>query len=165
MGIIARRARALFVSSAPLFAQGRLSHSLQKHVASKSTQTVDVIVHGSPDEIRAIAARHGLRIKKTLLEGAVMQATAAGIEALAADVDHLSRDIDVASFMSVSNAAIGADQVQAGLDGPAAVHRRRHRHRADRLGRLDRPPLARRPRRVFEGFRRRRCDLPGQGGQ
>ena len=71
-------ALALVVSSAPLFAQGRLSPRLQKHVASKSTQTVDVIVHGSPDEIRAIAARHGLSIKKTLLEGAVMQATAAG---------------------------------------------------------------------------------------
>ena len=92
-------------------------HSLKKHVASKSAQAVDVIVHGSPDEIRAIAARHGLRIKKTLLEGAVLQTSAAGIEALAADVDHLSRDIDVTSFMSVSNAATGADQVQAGLEG------------------------------------------------
>ena len=64
----------LLLTSAPLCAQARLSDSLQKHVASKSAQTVDVIVHGSPDEIRAIAARHGLRIKKTLLEGAVLQA-------------------------------------------------------------------------------------------
>ena len=35
----------------------------------------------------------------------------------AAEVDHLSRDVEVTSFMSVSNAAIGADQVQAGLEG------------------------------------------------
>ena len=107
----------LLLPSAPLLAQARLSESLRKHVASKSAQTVDVIVHGSPDEIRAIAARHGLRVKKILSEGAVLEASAAGIEALAADVDHLSRDVDVASFMSVTNAAIGADQVQAGLNG------------------------------------------------
>ena len=107
---------------------------------------------------RYARSRHatGCASRRSLLEGAVLQATAAGVEALAAEVDHLSPDIDVASFMSVSNAATGADQVQAGLEGLSAVHRRGHRHRADRLGRLDRPPLARRPRRVFEGFRRRR---------
>src|SRR5688572_22979118 len=88
-------------SSAPLFAQGRLSPRLQKHVASKSTQTVDVIVHGSPDQVSAIAARPGLSIKKTLLEGAVLRATAAGVAALAAELGHVSADVDVASFMSV----------------------------------------------------------------
>ncbi len=67
--------------------------------------------------MRALAARHGLRIKKTLIEGAVLQANGAGVEALAAEVDHLSRDVEVTSFMSVTNAAIGADQVQAGLEG------------------------------------------------
>ena len=50
-------------------------------------------------------------------EGAVLQTSAAGIEALGADVDHLSRDVDVTSFMSVTNQATGADQVQAGLAG------------------------------------------------
>ena len=78
---------------------------------------MDVIVHGSPDEVRVIAARHGLRVKKTFGEGAVLEASAAGIELLSADVDHLSRDVDVTPFMAVSNAAIGADQVQAGLEG------------------------------------------------
>jgi len=107
----------LTFSSSPVWAQARLSESLRKHVEAKSAHTVDVIVHGSPDEIRAIATRHSVRIKKVLAEGAVLQTSAAQIEALSADVDHLSRDVDVTSFMSVSNAAIGADQVHAGLAG------------------------------------------------
>ena len=107
----------LLLTSTPLWAQARLSHSLRAHLDSKSTDTVDVIVHGSPEEIRAIAARHGLRVKKVLTEGAVLQASAEDIQALSQDVDHLSRDVEVTSFMSVSNAATGADQVQAGLAG------------------------------------------------
>ncbi|HET9467129.1 MAG TPA: S8 family serine peptidase, partial [Vicinamibacterales bacterium] len=107
----------LLSTYAPLWAEARLSESLRKHVASKSAQPVDVIVHGTADEIRAIAARHGLRVTKVLAEGAVLQTSAAQLEALSADVDHLSRDVEVTSFMSVSNAAIGADQVQAGLAG------------------------------------------------
>ena len=43
----------LLVTAAPLWAQARLPESLRKHVASKSAQTVDVIVHGSPDEVNA----------------------------------------------------------------------------------------------------------------
>src|SRR5687768_11242358 len=109
----------LLLPVTPVWAQARLSRSLRAHVASKSTQPVDVIVHGTPDEVRAIATRHELRIKKMLTEGAVLLASAAGISALSADVDHLSRDVEVTSFMSVSNAAIGADQVQAGLEGLA----------------------------------------------
>ena len=37
----------LLLTSSPAWAQARLSDSLRKHVASKSTDTVDVIVHGS----------------------------------------------------------------------------------------------------------------------
>ena len=114
--------------------------------------------------MRAIAARHGLRIKKTLSEGAVLQANAAGIEALAADVDHLSRDVEVTSFMSVIERRDRRRPGAGGARGPVAVHRRGRRRRAHRLGRLDRPPLARRPRGVCEGFRQRRhADRPGQG--
>jgi len=109
----------LVLTSAPLGAQSRarLSDSLQRHVASKSASSIDVIVHGSADEVGAIAARHGLRITKKLSEGAVFRASAAQIEALSADVDHLSRDVDVTSFMSVTNQAVGADQVWAGVAG------------------------------------------------
>ena len=109
-GAVALTALALF-SSAPVWAQARLSPSVQRHVDAKSAQAIDVIVHGSSDEIRSIARRRGLRLKKLLIEGAVFQTTAADIEALSADVDHLSADTEVTSFMSVTNAAIGADQV------------------------------------------------------
>ena len=72
---------------------------------------------GSDEEVTAIAARHGLRIKKLSTEGAVLEAKAAEIEALSAEVDHLSRDVEVRSFMSVTNEATGADQVWAGVAG------------------------------------------------
>jgi hypothetical protein len=105
--------------SAPLWAQAdgaaRLPDSLKRYVASKSTQPVEVIVHGTADEVNAVAARHGVRIKKRMSEGAVLLADSAQIESLSADVDHLSSDVVVRSFMSVTNTAIGADQVQAGL--------------------------------------------------
>ena len=107
----------LLLSAAPMWAQARLPESLRKHVESRSVQPVDVIVHGTPDEVRALAARHGLRIKKTLSEWAVLEASAAGVEGLSADVDHLSRDVEVTPFMATTNAAIGADQVHAGLEG------------------------------------------------
>ena len=106
----------MLAGAAPLWAQshGRLSESLRKHVASKSTQKISVIVHGGADQIDALAAGQHLTIKKRLSEGAVFQASAAEIESLAAKVDHLSRDIEVSSFMSVTDPAIGADQVWAG---------------------------------------------------
>ena len=107
----------LLLSASPGWAQARLPESLRRHVESKSVQTVDVIVHGTPDEVRALAERHGLRIKKTLSEGAVLAVNGAGVEALSANVDHLSRDVEVTPFMATTNAAIGADQVHAGLEG------------------------------------------------
>jgi serine protease AprX len=94
-----------------------LSDSLRKHVASKSTQKIDVIVHGTADQIDSLAAQHHLTIKKRMAEGAVFQATGADVEALGKDVDHLSRDVEVSSFMAITDAVIGADQVHAGLAG------------------------------------------------
>ncbi len=95
----------------------RLSDSLRRHVAANSTQKLDVIVHGTAAEIAALAERHHVQIKKMLTGGAVLSATGAAIGALSAEVDHLSRDVAVTSFMAVTDAAIGADQVQAGLAG------------------------------------------------
>ncbi len=114
-------ASALILSAPPpASAQARLPESLKRLVRAQSTQSVDLIVHGSADEIAAIAARHGLRVRKRLSEGAVLQADGAQIGSLSAEVDHLSRDVEVSSFMSVTDAAIGADQVQAGLAGVGA---------------------------------------------
>ena len=92
-----------------------LSDSLRKHVESKSTAPVDVIVEGR--EVAAIAARLGLRVKKLSTEWGVLEATGAQIEALGAEVGHLSRDVEVRSFMAVTNEATGADQVWAGVAG------------------------------------------------
>ncbi len=107
------------VSTTPLWAQERtrLPETLRKHAASKSATQLDVIVRGTDDEVSAIAARHGVRIKKRLTEGAVLQANGAQIEAISNETPRVARDVEVRSFMSISNAAIGADQVQAGLAG------------------------------------------------
>ena len=113
-------ARSITCARCPALGPGAPSESLRKHVESKSAQTVDVIVHGSPDEVRAIAARHGCASRRHSRERRAARPTPRRIEALRADVDHLSRDVEVTSFMSVTNAAIGADQVQAGLAGLAA---------------------------------------------
>ena len=81
-------------------------------------QPIDVIVHG----IARRGRRHRGAPRAARQEAPDGRRRAAGetprsIEALSADVDHLSRDVEVTSFMSVTNAAIGADQVQAGLAG------------------------------------------------
>ncbi len=103
------------LAAAPLWAQpeARLSDSLRRHVASKSKQKIDVIVHGNADEIESLAARRHLTIKKIMSEGAVFEATGADLQALSTEVDHLSRDVEVSSFMAVTDPAIGADQVHA----------------------------------------------------
>ena len=108
-----------FLPGKALWAQprARMSKSLQTHVASKSTEAVDVIVHGTADQIDAMAARQGLTIRKRLDDGAVFRTSAAQLDALSSDalVDHLSRDVEVTSFMAVTASAIGADQVWAGV--------------------------------------------------
>src|SRR6476659_4478409 len=113
-------AMAITVAAAPAASAqhgARLSDSLRRHVAAHSTQKIDLIVHGTADEIAALAERHHVQIKKMMTGGAVLSATGAAVGALSAEVDHLSRDVAVTSFMAVTDAAIGADQVHAGLAG------------------------------------------------
>jgi hypothetical protein len=102
-------------------AHARLSPSLQALVASKSNigvgAGVDVIVHGTAAEMGALAARRGLTMTKRLDDGAVFHANAAQIDALSQDTDYVARDVDVTSFMAVTDPAIGADQVWAGVAG------------------------------------------------
>src|SRR4051812_37401407 len=104
---------------APALAQcePRLSNSLSAHVASRSRERISVIVHGTADDVTALAARLHLNIKKRMADGAVVEANSSEIEALAKEVHHLSRDVEVSSFMAVTDPAIGADQVHAGLRG------------------------------------------------
>ena len=158
----------VLLSSAPLLAQARLSESLRKHVASKSAQTVDVIVHGSPDEARAIAARLDLRLKKTLIECAALCSRRRGGHRGAR-----GRCRSPVARRGCGVVHVGDERRDWRRPGAGGAQRTRglyrggRRHRADRLGRLDRPPLARQPRCLFERFhqrlRPREC-RPGRTG-
>lgn len=89
--------------------RARLSKSLQAHADSRSTTPVDVIVHGTRDQLDALAVRQGLALRKRLDDGAVFRASAAQLEALGNEttVDRVSRDVQVTSFMAVTDSAIG----------------------------------------------------------
>ena len=73
--------------------KARLSADLADHVRAGSP-AIDVILHGTPQEMEALARRYNLRVRKLLRSGAVMRVTAgeAELEALQQDaaVDHLS---------------------------------------------------------------------------
>ena len=113
-------ARWLWFSSlpAPLPGRRRASPPACRDMSPRNRPSRSTSSSAGPRmRVRSIAARQGLQITKMLSDSAVFRASAAEIEALAAEVDHISRDVEVKSFMSVTNAAIGADQVQAGLAG------------------------------------------------
>ena len=99
--------------------RAQLSLDLLAREARHSTAGARVIVHGTPAEIEAIAARHHLSIARRLATGAVLVADSAEISELAADaaIDHLSGDVPVRPTTVVSNQSTGADQVRAGTRG------------------------------------------------
>jgi len=99
--------------------RAHLSLDLDRHQAQHTLTRTRVIVHGTPTEIDALAARHHLRVVRRLADGAVVAANSSELNDLAADagVDHLSGDLPVHNFMSVSNGAMAADQTRAGQSG------------------------------------------------
>src|SRR5688572_22148565 len=66
--------------------RARLSADLSAHLAAGSGE-IDVIVSGSVEKIDRLAARHGLRIKKTLSSGAVFTVSRQSLDALSQDLD------------------------------------------------------------------------------
>jgi serine protease AprX len=106
----------LIAAAAPAAAQhkARLSADLADHLRA-GTPSIDVIVHGSRQEVEALAARYNLRIQKMLKSGAVLRVTAGELDALYQDdaVDHLSNNIRYRSSADVVAESIGADQVWA----------------------------------------------------
>ena len=97
-----------------------LSTDLLIHEGSRTKARTRVIVHGTPDEIAALAEQHHLRIARLLGNGgAVIDVDSAELSALAADarVHHLSGDLPVWSDMSISNKSTAADQTRAGVGG------------------------------------------------
>ena len=95
--------------------KARLSADLADHVRAGSP-AIDVILHGTPQEMEALARRYNLRVRKLLRSGAVLRVTAGELEALQQDeaVDHLSADIRYRSAADVVAQSIGADQAWAG---------------------------------------------------
>jgi serine protease AprX len=97
-----------------------ISTDLLAHEGRHTKAQARVIVHGTRDEITALATRHHLLIAGFLGGGAaVVTANSAELSALAADptVHHLSGDLPVWSDMSISNRSTGADQTRAGASG------------------------------------------------
>ncbi len=112
-------AGALFLAAAtPAAAQhrARLSADLADHV-SVGSQAIDVIVHGDPATVDAIAKRYNLSVKRHLTSGGVLHVNAGQLLALQQDegIDHLSGDVIIRSSVDdVTLESIGADQVWAG---------------------------------------------------
>jgi serine protease AprX len=125
-------AALLLVSVTSAGAQGHRAHlsaDLEQHLDAGDTTPATVILSGTSDQIAAIAARHSLRIRRVLDSGALVDVPAGELDALAADPDvpQLSGNHVTRGQMSVTDTAIGADQVWAGLDlgaGPAASFNR-----------------------------------------
>jgi serine protease AprX len=106
----------LVLAAAPAAAghKARLSADLADHLRAGSP-SIDVIVHGTRQEVEALATRYNLRVRKLLKSGAVLRVTAGELDALLQDeaVDHLSNDIRYTSSADVVAQSIGADQVWA----------------------------------------------------
>ena len=106
----------LWLSPAPARAErrARLGADLTQKLAQGS-QAIDVIVQGGRAEVDDIARRHGLRVKKYLRTGAVLNVTAGQLDALARDeaIDHLASDAPIKAT-NLTAQTVGADQVWAG---------------------------------------------------
>ncbi|HEY6362518.1 MAG TPA: S8 family serine peptidase, partial [Vicinamibacterales bacterium] len=117
---------AVAVPAAGAAAEGRharLSDDLVQRLRAGDTARHTVIVTGSAAQVSAIAQRHRLTVRRWLKTGALLDVPEGALEALAQDggVDQLSGNHRLSSQMTVTNTAIGADQVWEGLDGIPGV--------------------------------------------
>ncbi|OFW17278.1 MAG: hypothetical protein A3H29_00485, partial [Acidobacteria bacterium RIFCSPLOWO2_02_FULL_67_21] len=97
-------------------AQGRRAHlssDLASRVQAGSVEEECVILTGTSQQIDAAAGTHGLKVRKRLTGGAVVQVPAGGLGALAADdsIEAVSSNYAIRGEMGVTTVAIGADQV------------------------------------------------------
>ena len=123
LGLVAVCAAAIAISTSPrggaAHHRATISDDLRALETAHPARSVQVIVRGGEQQLRAIAARHHVPVVRVLADAAVLQANAAQIEALRAEpgIDHVSGDLQVADFMTVSNATTQADKVRAGTSG------------------------------------------------
>ena len=118
-------AALLFALAMPAAAQhrARLSKDLASELESPTRAALQVIVSGDTAQVQKLAARFGLRVKKVLDAGAVLEGSANQFDAAAGDPDftHLSLDAEVRGQMAVTRESIGADLAYGGFGGVPGV--------------------------------------------
>ena len=98
--------------------RAQLSTDLLFHQSRRAAERTRVIVHGTRDEVTALARRHGVSVVRWLGDGAVLRVDGSQLSRLAADrvVDHLSGDPD---------GQVGDDGFGQGQGGGPGARRRR----------------------------------------
>ena len=101
----------------------RIPQAKTDAIAKNDRGAVRVIVQGSKDRIRRLAAQHGIEVKRQLSQGSALEVTPEQLEALRRDdaVAHISTDSIVQSSMAVATTSIGADQAWEGLQAVGSV--------------------------------------------
>ena len=101
----------------------RLSRDLAAHLASGSTEPVQVILQGGEIRVQELASRYNLQIKRLLSGGGVNRGQCRPNNALSRDPDvgQLAADAVVQPTLAVTTQSTGAEQAWAGLDGIGRV--------------------------------------------
>ena len=112
-------AALFFALASPAAAQhrARLSKDLAAELAAPTRAALQVIVDGDSARVQRLAARYGLRVKKALEAGAVLEGSANQVDAAAGDPEmaRMSLDAEVRGQMAVTREAIGADLAYGGF--------------------------------------------------
>ena len=115
-------AALLFALAMPAAAQHRakLSKDLAAEMEAPTRAALQVIVTGDAASLQGVAARHGLRVKKVLDPGVVLEGSAGQFDAAAGDpaLAHLSLDAEVRGQMAVTRESIGASLVYGNFVRP-----------------------------------------------
>ena len=95
--------------------RARLSSDLATRVG-RDWQPTPVIIHGTEEQVRDLAARHGVAIRRHLPGGAVIDVQAGQLESVVndADLDNASLDATVRATMDVTAFSTGANQAWSG---------------------------------------------------
>ena len=99
--------------------RAQLSTDLLFHANRRPADRTRVIVHGTREEISALAQRHGVSVVRWLAGGAVLRVDGRQLSELAADraVDQLSGDTEVRPSMAVAIKSTAADLTWTGSAG------------------------------------------------
>ena len=101
--------------------RARLSEDVTRFIAANRPGEIQVIVPGDAARLRQLATRHGLRLVKSMRSGALLSGRVDQLDALATEpeVGIIAANQRVYGMMATTTAAVGADQVLAGVEGVA----------------------------------------------